>query len=97
MGDYYTRTGEPFSLAAWASTFGAEDNHVADDTVLVPIRVSTVYLGLDHSFGSGPPLIFETMIFGASTMGWADRYSTEAEALAGHARICAAVREGRKP
>lgn len=26
-------------------------------------RVSTVFLGVDHSFGSGPPLLFETMVF----------------------------------
>ena len=28
------------------------------------IRVSTVFLGLNHQYGGGPPLIFETMIFG---------------------------------
>lgn len=25
--------------------------------------VSTVFLGLDHSYGTGPPLLFETMVF----------------------------------
>lgn len=48
--------------------------------------VSTVFLGLDHNFGGGPPLIFETMIFpsnnSSETGCW--RYSTEAEALEGH-------------
>lgn len=48
--------------------------------------VSTVFLGLDHQFMEGPPLIFESMIFPSNntveTGCW--RYSTEDEALAGH-------------
>jgi len=52
--------------------------------------VSTVWLGLDHCFGDGPPVIFETMVF--TTKESLDdldckRYSTEAEALAGHAKM----------
>lgn len=26
-------------------------------------RVSTVFLGIDHNWGEGPPLLFETMVF----------------------------------
>jgi hypothetical protein len=32
-------------------------------TVIGEWRVSTVFLGLDHQFGQGPPILFETMIF----------------------------------
>jgi uncharacterized protein YcaQ len=61
-----------------------------------------VWLGLDHSFGFGQPLIFETMIhsltlyphnfFGRLHLGpeWDDyqeRYSTETEAVAGHEQL----------
>jgi hypothetical protein len=63
------------------------------------VNVSTVFLGLDHSFRlQGPPLLFETMIFGLDDENeyqW--RYSTWDEAEAGHARALAAVREGRDP
>lgn len=56
-------------------------------------RVSTVWLGLDHSYGDGPPLLFETMVFGESD--WSDqdckRYSTEAEARTGHAETVTLV------
>lgn len=56
-------------------------------------RVSTVWLGLDHNYGDGPPILFETMVFGEAD--WADqdckRYSTEAEALAGHAEMVTLV------
>jgi hypothetical protein len=97
MGNYYTRAGEPIDLMDWAATVGREDNHVGDDIVPEPVRVSTVYLGLDHSFGEGPPLIFETVVFGGRHDGWTDRYSTEAEAIAGHARVCDALREGEAP
>lgn len=57
-------------------------------------QVSTVWLGLDHSFCMGSrPLIFETMVFRRHPMGDGiitgedydmDRYATEAEALKGH-------------
>jgi hypothetical protein len=49
--------------------------------------VSTVFLGLDYSFGGSIPLLFETMIFpskgnyGELDM---DRYSTWEEAEQGH-------------
>jgi hypothetical protein len=51
--------------------------------------VSTVWIGLDHRFGDGPPLIFETMVFDRIGDRGADglemnRYSTLAEAECGH-------------
>ena len=53
--------------------------------------VSTVWLGLDHSMGTGgPPRIFETMVF-PSPKRFDDlemrRYATEAQAKAGHVEI----------
>jgi hypothetical protein len=53
------------------------------------VRVSTVFLGLDHSFGSdaGKPLLWETMIFNGVHDGEQDRYSTKEEALAGHEKM----------
>jgi hypothetical protein len=60
-------------------------------------RVSTVWLGIDHrGFGDGPPLIFETMIFGGE-YEFCARYSTEERAVEGHARVVAALRDGREP
>jgi hypothetical protein len=37
---------------------------VAYTDVTNHVNVSTVFLVLDHNFGSGPPMLFETMIFG---------------------------------
>ena len=54
--------------------------------------VSTVFLGLDHQFQpEGPPLIFETMVFGGTHDQWQERYSTWKEAEDGHARIVGMV------
>ena len=51
-------------------------------------RVSTVWLGLDHSFGfdGSPPCIFESMVFGPGSYADLDmnRYSTLEQAKAGH-------------
>jgi hypothetical protein len=55
------------------------------------VRVSTVWLGLDHNL-FGPPHIFETMIFGGAHDGTLWRYSSHAEAVTGHAAAVELVR-----
>ena len=50
--------------------------------------VSTVFLGLDHSFGGGPPLLFETMIFDGGEEEHCVRYSTWQQAEEGHKEAC---------
>lgn len=53
------------------------------------VFVSTMFLGLNHRYhGDGPPLVFETMIFGGEHDQWQERCSTWAEAEAMHARAC---------
>jgi hypothetical protein len=95
---YYGRDGMPITLEQWA-TRTEETKRVAQDDVATPggrlLWVSTVWLGIDMGFNYGPPLIFETMVF---EHGAADelchRYATEDDALAGHAEIVHAAREG---
>lgn len=90
---YFDRQGQPITQEAWLRT-GDADRHVAETTVAGRYWVSTIWLGLDHGFGAGPPLIFETMVFGLGS-GFEDlecrRYATEAGALAGHAQVVALV------
>ena len=72
-------------LFEWAAFFeDAEARRVGAD-VVGDVRVSTVFLGIDHSWGAGPPLYFETMVFGGTWDQECDRYSTWDEAAAGHA------------
>jgi hypothetical protein len=54
-------------------------------------RVSTIWSGLDQSFGDGPPLIFETMVFDGHQPVRCERYATLADAQLGHARMVAEV------
>lgn len=63
-----------------------EDRHIGDDTIN-GARISTVFLGLDHNWGDGPPVLFETMVFGGEHDEWMDRYHTYDEALAGHKKV----------
>jgi hypothetical protein len=49
------------------------------------VRVSTVFLGLDHSYGSGKPVLWETMIFGGENdQAYQERYASYEQALEGH-------------
>lgn len=54
------------SLLEWAEWFeNFELRNIAQTEMPEGVRVSTVFLGIDHNFlGEGPPLLFETMVFG---------------------------------
>ena len=70
-------------LLKWARWMETGDRRVAE-TAIGKSRVSTVFLGLDHSFGEGPPLLFETMVFGGANADYMIRSSTWEEAEAQH-------------
>lgn len=77
---------EPDSdFLGWAAWLETAERHVGE-TFLEnrTIRVSTVFLGLNHSFGGEVPILFETMIFGGEHDELQARYSTRAEAEQGH-------------
>lgn len=93
MGNYYDRAGNPITVEEWAKAFENAGN-VLLKTDVDEATVSTVWLGVDHSFGSGPPLLFETMIFDGPYDHDQWRYPTEAEALAHHDQLVAALRQG---
>ena len=85
-------------LITWATWFETADRIVAR-TEHELFQVSTVFLGLDHSFGRGPPLLFETLVFlEDDETGECWRYATWDEAEAGHRRavddILAALKAG---
>ena len=78
------------NLHTWGRWFETADRRVARDE-RDGVVVSTVFLGLHHgrAFGSGRPILFETMIFGGPHDQDQARYSTWTEATAGHAVMCA--------
>jgi len=70
----------------WARWFQyIENRRMARTDISDRCHVSTVFLGLDHNFSGGEPLLFETMVFGGPINGEIARYCTYAEAERGHA------------
>ncbi len=77
------------SLLKWADWFEDRNNRRVAATERGGVRVSTVFLGLNHNWMvSGPPLLFETMIFGGPHDQYMDRCSTWEEAEQMHQRAC---------
>lgn len=75
------------------TTIAQKENHdhlrVAESRVgvLGEIWISTVFMGVNHRFGEGPPLLFETLVFSESHKqidGMCMRTSTWAEAEIAH-------------
>jgi hypothetical protein len=100
---YFDRQGNPITMEQWASGRSGRSGHierrVAGDALPDGTWVSTVWLGLDHSYGDGPPLIFETMAF-AKGRPWDQdcrRYTTEEEALTGHGAFVTELRARLTP
>ena len=64
--------------------------------------VSTVDLGVNHQFGAGPPLWYETMIFKMDeednidwTEMYCNRYTTKEEAKEGHEKVMDAFKNNQ--
>jgi hypothetical protein len=94
--------GEPRSVGddaeRWARWLERHpDQRRVEVTTVDRAEVSTVFLGINHQFGEGPPLIFETMIFGGRWDQCQWRWTTRAQSLAGHDQVVAALRAGNNP
>jgi hypothetical protein len=61
------------------------------------VAVSTVFLGINHNYTGGAPVLFETMIFGGPWDQYQWRYTLRTEAERGHAAIVAKLQAGEKP
>ena len=84
--------------AKWFEMSHKDESFRVGETVVGELRVSTVFLGLDHRFlVDGPPIVFETMVFNNVGEGrerfaqvfddCMQRYCTYAEAEQGHEAI----------
>jgi len=82
------------NIRRWVNWFSRCNRSVALDK-FGNATVSTVFLGLDHSFGYGTePLLYETMIFDHEEFGgYQVRYTTREETLKGHAEAVELVRK----
>ena len=80
----------------WALMFDRENRVVKKTTTSHNHFVSTVFLGLDHSWTEDKVLLFETMIFSEDkdVDEYQERYSTWKEAEEGHDKIVAELEAG---
>lgn len=88
-------------LMEWAKWYERANRRVSLTRVEIPsgksVEISTVFLGTDHNFSDyGPPLVFETMIFGGEHDQEMDRYATWDEAETGHARMVQLIQGGQE-
>jgi len=93
MSEHYILEGrepKPADLMTWGKWFETAERHV-DDTWIGNVRISTVFLGLDHSFSEGSPLLFETLVFGGELADEMERYETYEQAEDGHKKMVARV------
>jgi hypothetical protein len=95
MDLYYRRDGsthnDPIEFAAMLAD--PRSRRVAL-TIVGDVKVSTVFLGIDHGWGLTPyPLLFETMVFGGPFDDYQDRWTNEVAALAGHDQWVERVRD----
>jgi hypothetical protein len=80
------------TVEEWGRYFQTANRRVALEEI-GPYIISTVFLGLDHSFGGELPILFESMIFGPPNGNEVDmdRCSTWEEAIEMHERMVANV------
>jgi hypothetical protein len=96
---FYAIDGKVLSAEEWAHALNGrtQGREIFQRHLPNGWMVSTVWLGLDHSFAGGPPTIFESMVFSAVGSKKGDyeceRYATLAEALHGHEILCARWRK----
>lgn len=89
------------TLEEWANQFEelsmADKKHVGMDEIN-DCDVSTVWLGMNHNYFGGRPLLFETMVFRGNSglEEYCERYSTWDEAVEGHRKAIDWVINGCK-
>jgi hypothetical protein len=99
-GQYILVNGQPVpepDTRKWGTWMEkARQERVVSQTMVGDVKVSTVFLGLDHGWNEARPLIYETMVFGGPLDEEQERYSTREEAEAGHAAMIARVEEASR-
>ena len=85
------------SFFEWGDIFQTSGKRHLKDKFIKGIRISTVFLGLDHSYlKNQKPQIFETMVFEDESYSeiYLDRYATYKEAQKGHRKAVRWVLNG---
>jgi hypothetical protein len=100
MNAYYwfDKNHKPYAvgLFEWAKKYESENRVISRDTV-GDADVSTVFLGVDHRYGPGPPVLWETLIFGGAYDGNMWRYTSYEAAAQGHVNVVKCLMVGLEP
>jgi len=82
---YFDRSGNPIDYEAWSVLIECPEYRiVAEDELEDGSLLTTLWLGLNHTIFVGERIIFETRHLPSNIQ---QRYSTEEEALEGHAKL----------
>ena len=85
-------------MIEWGNWMNVPGNRTVKQEHINGKFISTVFLALDHSFGSGEPLLFETMVFSGPSAGageeFCERSHTWEEAWETHKRAVEQVTAG---
>lgn len=89
------------SVEEWGRMMQSRDR-IVKQTWVGNVFISTVFLGLDHSFydqdtPGHAPVVFETMIFNGPRDQEMERYCTWDEALRSHHQLVTEVKDGMTP
>lgn len=83
---------EEKDISKWGRSFDKSNRIVKQDHVS-EVLVSTVFLAIDHNYsGKGPPVLWETMIFGGPHDGYCERYTSRKDAEEGHEKAVEMVK-----
>jgi hypothetical protein len=101
---YFAPDGTVLSYEDWKVMYSHRRQDQSSDSwwrhqteVSDEIHVSTVWLGMNHQWDpDGPPLFWETMVFGGEHDEDQWRYSSRESALDHHERIVTALRAGEE-
>ena len=85
-------------VIAWGRWFeNAKDQRIVCRTTVGDANVSTVFLAIDHRFfGDGPPILWETIIFGGRYDEWQARHTSREDAERHHRKVVEALRNDDK-
>lgn len=83
-------------LITWGKWLQTCKDRIVKQEMVGDSKVSTVFLGIDHNFNDGPPILWETMVFGGKLDQEQDRCSgnwEQAEAM--HQQMVAKVKHNQ--
>lgn len=101
MNNTYILKGKipvPCNFLEWGEWLENPNNRIVSVTKIGDVKISTVFLGLDHQFyitGEERPALFETMIFKGEHDDFQERYSTWDEAEEGHKKAVELVKNSQ--